>query len=169
MELNEAEFQEDDLVLKIGCGTAELSRQFVAEGLRPIHVDKDTSTARPLVPVYAADMVNSDTQTLIRDVIDSGRVLCAHLSAPTKTMRRLAENRADQAAKKSTSRVYRDADDPEGRPAKTAAEDEFGLTEVERALCDEENTVARVYTEIVRQCRTQGVLVTVEAPSNNWF
>ena len=65
-----------------------------------IPVDKDTTTARPLVPVYVADVANSDFQDLIRDVLDSGRVLYVHLSAPTKTMRRLVENRAEQETKK---------------------------------------------------------------------
>ena len=84
-------------------------------------------------------------------------------------MRRLVENRADQETKKPKSRVYRDVDHPEGRPAKSAPDDRFGLTEAERALCEEENTVARVYMEILRQCRAQNILVTVEAPGNSWF
>ena len=70
VELDVGEFQEDDLIVEIGCGTAELSRQFVAKGLSVIPVDKDPTAVRPLVPAYVADVVNSDFQDLIRDVLD---------------------------------------------------------------------------------------------------
>ena len=157
-------------VLELASGTGqlslELSEEFQtsptddAKGVCAVPVDRRGGVYRKVVPTLGEDLLGEDFQQELTDLVEAGRVVHLHCSAPGTSLDR--DRKAYRLSKaRPPPRELRDDDHVLGKPA-ASEENREGLTERELARVENDNRVLRLYEALVQRCEARGVSWTLE-------